>query len=120
MAENHDRRRVRRAPTEPWPGKYTIDDDPLAGWHECRLLDISVLGLGLELFGPVHPNLVDRPLVVHVDVAGGQALSLRFAGTVRNLIPGRFGGVRVGVEFTDLSDGERSALAVMEHLNLSW
>lgn len=114
------RRRAPRAQTDPWPGKYVIDDDTWTVWNECRLLDISVLGIGLELFGPVDPSLVGQRLVIHVDVGGGQALSLRFTGTVRNLIPGRFGGTRAGVEFSGLSEDEQSVLQVMEHLSLRW
>jgi hypothetical protein len=120
MEDRASRRRAPRARTEPWPGKYVIDDDTWSVWNECRLLDISVLGIGLELLGPVAPNLVGRPLVIHIDVAGGQALSLRFAGTVRYLGPGQLGGTKVGVEFTSLSDDERSVLSLMQHLDLGW
>lgn len=114
------RRRTPRVDTEQWPGKYSLDDDPWSIWRECCLLDISILGMGLELFGTTSEQLIGRRVLVHIDIAGGGSMSLHLSGVVRYLSPGQFGGTRAGIEFTGLSDGERSVLKVMEHLNAFW
>ena len=35
-----------------WRGRYTLDDRPDDGWYECRIIDVSVGGASVELFGP--------------------------------------------------------------------
>jgi c-di-GMP-binding flagellar brake protein YcgR len=114
------RRRVPRASVEPSAGKYIVEDEPLAGWRECVLIDLSLLGMGVELFGPVHPSLTGRRLRVEVDVGESSSVSLCLLGVVRNLSPGELGGTRVGIEFTELSEREQTVLEVMKFLDLRW
>lgn len=119
MNDQH-RRRVPRVSADSWPGKYVVDDDPSSGWYECVLIDLSLLGMGLELFGPSDTALVGRRILVHVDVGEGKSIALRLAGVVRNANTGPSGTTRAGIEFTDLSEGERSVLKMMEHLKIRW
>lgn len=114
------RRRVPRVNAENWPGKYVVDDDPSSGWHECQLIDLSLLGMGLEVFGPGATGLIGQRILVHVDVGEGKSIALRLAGVVRNANTGSSGGTRVGIEFIDLSEGEQSVLRMMEHLKIRW
>jgi len=118
--EERHRRRAPRVSADTWPGKYVVEDDPSSGWHECLLIDLSLLGMGLELFGPSSAGLIGRRVLVHIDVGEGKSIALRLAGAVRNLNPGPSGGTRAGIEFTDLSEGERSVLRMMEHLKIRW
>jgi len=118
--DDKHRRRFPRVSADSWPGKYVVEDDPSSGWHECSLIDLSLLGMGLELLGPSSPELIGRRILVHVDVGEGKSIALRLAGVVRNLHPGPSGSTRAGIEFTDLSEGERSVLTMMEHLKIRW
>ncbi len=47
-------------------------------------------------------------------------MSLRLVGQLKNLSPGRLGGVRAGLEFVDLSETEREILKAMELLKVAW
>lgn len=114
------RRRAPRAPAERWPGKYLIEDDEPTGWRHCVVLDLSNLGVGLELVEEAHPALIGRHIQIKVDVGDSGGLSLRLAGVVRHLSPAEPGGTRVGVEFTGLSEREQAVLKTMEYLNIRW
>ena len=112
-------RRAPRLRTPGWPGKCIVEDDPGAAWIECRLLDISHLGLGLELLGECSDTIIGRRLVVHIDVGGG-AITLRVVGLVKRVGAGHPGWTRAGLEFEGLSERELSILEVMEHLKVGW
>jgi hypothetical protein len=56
---------------------------------------------------------------VHAPV--GESVSLRLVGRVRNVRPAEFGrGLRVGVEFDDLSETEEAILRVFELMRIFW
>jgi hypothetical protein len=114
------RRRAPRVNTTAWIGRYTVEDDPGSLSRECRVIDISILGLGLELIGDVTDDLIGHRLVVHVEPPAGESVSLRLVGEVRNLVAGGFGGTRAGLEFTDLSETEREIMKAMELLKVAW
>ncbi|HZP28472.1 MAG TPA: PilZ domain-containing protein [Acidimicrobiia bacterium] len=107
-----DRRRDPRR-LAGWPGFYRLPGQPGAGWAQCRVLDISTSGVGLELFGPPWPpDGHDAELVVRFDGTG----TADVPGVIRNVAASRFGFVRVGVEFTGLTPEARLALdALLEH-----
>jgi len=115
--------RRRRMPRQSagWSGKYCVEGDGPEAWHECRVLDISIIGLGVELFGPISRpgDLLGRRITVEAHTPAGESLSIRARGEVKNVTAGAKGGMRVGVEFVDLTELERSildALVVMEAL----
>jgi c-di-GMP-binding flagellar brake protein YcgR len=114
------RRRAPRVKTPGWAGKFVIEDEPGTGWGDCRILDISLLGLGLELSAPVPADLIGRRVVVHVEVAGSGSISLRLVGAVKRVGAGEPGSTRAGLEFEGLSEAERSVLQVIEHLKVGW
>lgn len=118
------RRRVPRIATTSWCGRYIVEDDPSSEWSECRVLDISVLGVGLELF-PIDDDhdagrLVGHRLVVQVQAPVGESISVRLMGTVQNVGSGTQGGVRAGLEFVGLSDTEQAIVKVIEQLQVVW
>jgi hypothetical protein len=103
-----------------WPGKYRVEDDPEGDWDYCQMIDISVIGVGLELFGPVPEDIIGRRLAVEVGTPVGASVSIHLAGEVKNTAAGAEGGTRVGMEFVDLSETERKILQVMELLQVVW
>jgi hypothetical protein len=127
MAERPDtefRRRVPRIATTSWSGRYIIEDDPGSEWRECRVLDISVLGVGLELF-PIDSDhdtgrLVGHRLVIQVQAPVGESISVRLVGTVKNIGNGAQGGIRTGLEFVGLSETEQAIVRVIEQLQAAW
>jgi hypothetical protein len=118
------RRRVPRIATTSWSGRYVVEDDPESEWRECRVLDVSVLGVGLELFPTDSDNdsglLVGHRLVIQVQAPVGESISVRLMGTVKNVGSGAQGGIRVGLEFVGLSDTEQAIVTVIEQLQVSW
>ena len=115
------RRRAPRVNTTAWFGRYVVEDDPQSVSKECRVIDISLLGLGLELFGDMTEDMIGHRLVIHVGALSGGSVSLRMVGQVKNLNSNRLGCTRAGLEFTDLSETEREVLKAIELLKrLGW
>jgi PilZ domain len=110
------RRRVPRVSTPGWSGTYSIEGDG----RECKVIDISVLGIGIELYGDVPQNLVGRRLDVQVQAPVGESVSIHLTGTVKNTGPGPEGGIRAGLEFVGLSETEQAILKVMELMKVAW
>jgi hypothetical protein len=97
-----------------------VDGDPEATWSECRVFDISVIGVGVELHGPVPQYLIGQRLVIEANTPAGSSVSVRLRGEVRNTGQGPRDGTRVGMEFVELSETERQILHVMELLQVAW
>ncbi len=117
------RRRVPRMEVPGWSGQYVMDDDPEAGWNDCHVVDISILGVGLNLFSvsTLSPQkLVGRPIVVHVHPPLGDSVQVRLKGEVAYANQQSDRAVRAGMEFVDLSETEKQVLEVMSMLKLAW
>jgi hypothetical protein len=109
----------RREPRQPagWRGLCLIEGDSAFGWRECRVIDISILGLGMTLQYPRPSELVGRSLSVEVP-ALGDAVKNRFEGHIRNAAAPIIGGpIRVGVEFAGLSPAERAMISLWSTLS---
>jgi hypothetical protein len=106
-----DRRRESRQGAG-WLGSYRLPGQAAAGWAQCRILDISSAGVGLELFGPPWPPEEPGVAIVLRFDAGVPAGSLtaQVSGRIRNSAASRFGFVRVGVEFVGLNPEQRALL----------
>src|SRR5580704_17607701 len=89
------RRLVPRQLTD-WHGKYMFEEDPERQWRDCQVLDISSAGAGLELFKTTPDQCLGTRIV----------LALR--ADLRYTAPGRNDGLRVGVQFVDLTPNERA------------
>ena len=114
------RRRVPRVAASGWLGTFIIEDDSQPGWGDCAVIDFSVLGVGLELFGKLRDDLVGRRMVVQVHAPVGKSVSLRLVGEIRNNVLGPQGENRVGMEFVDLSETERAIIGVIEEMKVVW
>jgi hypothetical protein len=112
----------RRVPRQRigWSGQYLVEDTPDVGWRECLVVDISVLGAGVELYGIHSADLLGDRVIVDVNSPVGTSISVRMAGNVRNTAPGPSGGLRIGMEFIGLNDTERSILNTLERLQIAW
>ncbi|HUZ09028.1 MAG TPA: PilZ domain-containing protein [Acidimicrobiales bacterium] len=113
------RRRIPRQ-AAGWSGKYKIESDRRAEWHDCLVIDMSILGVGLALYGAVPTDLVGEQLVVEVDTPIGTSVSIRLVGEVKYVTSVPQGGVRVGLEFVGLSPTERSILNALELMQVAW
>jgi hypothetical protein len=97
-----------------------VQDDPESPWYECRVVDISMLGAGVEIFGFSALDVDGERLAVEVEPPDGRSFTIHFVGVVRNISPGPRGRVRVGLEFVDLSESERSIVTMLEQMHMGW
>jgi hypothetical protein len=98
------RRRVPRQ-LAGWSGTYVMDGEPDSEQRDCKVVDISMLGLGLMFEDPSPFNLIGRRISVEV-TAVDDRVNIRLEGVVRNATVTSGGTVRVGVEFDDETDTE--------------
>jgi len=102
-----DRRRTPRQPAD-WVASYAVDGRPRAGWCDCRVVDLSLGGAGLELFGPVPRSGAG----VRVKVAA-TSLGVPLPGWLRTIGPTSGTGTRVGIEWDDLTQPEHEVLMLL-------
>ena len=88
------RRRVPRQPAG-WDGVCQIEGEFAS---RCRVIDISMLGVGITLDHPSPYTLVGRHISVDVPAIGDSA-SIRLEGKVTNAKLTLRTTVRVGIEF---------------------
>ncbi len=93
------RRRVPRQ-LAGWTGTCAMDGKPDAERHQCRVVDISMLGLGLVFQHPSPSSLVGCRISVEVSAVDDR-VNIRLEGIVRHATVTSGGAVRVGVEFDD-------------------
>jgi hypothetical protein len=79
-----------------WNGRYMIEGDPDGVWRPCRVVDVSTLGAGLELYGTSPDELAEQRIILSVDLRG----------EVRHTGAADAEAIRVGIQFEDLSDAE--------------
>jgi PilZ domain-containing protein len=89
-----------------WQGMCLLDGDY---WRGCQVVDISPTGAGL-LVASAEP----------VDVMTGRlVLSLNLPAEIRNMCQ-TSNGLRIGAEFSNVSDAERKELRKWAELGLRW
>ena len=93
-----------------WRGKFMFENDPEHLWRDCRVLDVSSAGAGLELSGTREDQIVGGRLL----------LAVHLRGELRNVGLGRDNRLRAGIEFVDLTDGERAYLDSLAELQVAW
>jgi hypothetical protein len=93
-----------------WQGKYMIGGDPDGRWRDCRVVDVSKFGAGLQL--------IDVP----ADTTAGRSIILadNLRGEVRHSLPAKIEGVRVGIEFVGLTEAEQNYLTSLVALQAVW
>jgi hypothetical protein len=103
-----ERRRIARK-RAGWIGTYQLCGRG-EGWFECRVLDYSPAGAGLELFGP-QPKREGEDIVVRLELSGRlEGGGVQVPGVVTYRAPGSSGSQRVGVELRGLGAEEYSSI----------
>lgn len=106
-----DRRRAPRQAAS-WSGFCTVEGESASGGRDCRVVDVSVLGLGIRMQHPRPAELVGRRVSVEIP-AVGDSVAVRFEGEVKNVERTTLRSVRIGIEFVQLSSTERAILQVL-------
>ena len=118
-----NRRRAERQ-SALWMGLCHIEDEPSDLWRECAIMDVSTLGMGIELSHPDPIELlgmwqdgalrldVIRRIAVRLEL--GPSLGMTVGGEVRNAGSEPDGIVRAGIEFVGLTETERSIVDFLE------
>jgi hypothetical protein len=96
----------RAAPRQPadWMAFYRLDNHDGEPWRSCRILDISPMGAGLELFGtdPAEP------------LEGMVTVSLELRGESRNVVRSKDGTTaRFGIQFPALTEAAKDYVRKM-------
>jgi hypothetical protein len=104
------RRAVPRQPAD-WFGFYRFDDSEADAWCCCRVIDISPLGAGLELFGASVDEEMDGPITI----------SLELRGSPRGLIVNpEDNSARIGIEFTTPSEAAKIYMRSLNGVRSRW
>jgi hypothetical protein len=106
-----NRRRQHRYPLG-WAASYRLADEAVSGWHDCRVIDISMLGLGITCDHPNPSELTGR--LISVNLPGdGSCVNVRLDGQIKNATPTMSRDIRIGIEFVRLSETEQAITAVL-------
>ena len=103
----------RAAPRQPadWFGFYRYDKAEGEPWRACRVLDISPLGAGLEMFSVLPEEQLEGSLVI----------SLEIHGITRNVVRDEEqNAARVGIEFSAINEAAKEYLRVMNGSRSRW
>jgi len=106
-----NRRRLHRQPAG-WAASYQLAGEPPAGWGDCRVVDISMLGLGIVLDHPNPADLSGRRISVNLP-GDGRCVNVRLDGEIKNASMTMSRDIRVGIEFVGLSETEQAITAVL-------
>ena len=109
MAE-HLRRAVPRQPAD-WFGFYRFDKLGGEPWRCCRVIDISPMGVGLELFA-VAPG---------EELSGLITVSIELRGTTRNVVRSKTeDSARIGVEFSAPTEAAKKYIRTISGVKSRW
>lgn len=112
------RRRVPRQSTS-WFGRFRLGD--ALEWGDCEVVDVSVIGIGAFISSHrSEVELVGERIAIEVRAAAGGSISLQLFGEVRHAQRVPDGRVRIGAEFSGLSETERAILDALEHMAIAW
>jgi PilZ domain len=108
------RRRVPRR-SAGWFGVCHIEGESDPEWRDCKVADVSSLGLGITLHHFWPSELVGRQITVEAP-AVGESVNVRFAGVITNADPTAGSVIRVGIEFDGLTELELAVAGVLSSL----
>ena len=95
-----------------WAASYRLAGEPGGVWRDCRVVDISMLGLGITFDHPNPSELSGR--LISVNLPGdGSCVNVRLEGEIRNATATMGRDIRVGIEFIRLSETEQAITAVL-------
>jgi PilZ domain len=106
-----NRRRLHRRPVG-WAASYQLEGESDTAWRDCRVIDISMLGLGITFDHPDPAQLAGR--LISVNLPGdGSCVNVRLEGEIRNAAVTMSRDIRVGIEFIRLSETEQAITTVL-------
>jgi hypothetical protein len=104
------RRAVPRQPAD-WFAFYRLDNVTNDRWRCCRIIDISPLGAGLELFD-LEPD---------ENLNGLVTISLELRGDTRSLVPDeKNNSARVGVTFPTPTEAAKAYVRSLNGMQSRW
>jgi PilZ domain len=106
-----NRRRIHRQPIG-WAASYQLAGEPAEGWRDCRVVDISMLGMGITLAPPESSELLGRLISVNLPGAAS-SVNVRLEGEITSAVPTINRRLRIGIAFTRLSEAEQAITAVL-------
>jgi len=126
-ARTHDLVDVRTAPREKggvmperrrllprqfcdWQGRYMSEDSLDQSWRDCRIVDVSTTGAGVELLDATEEESTGCRIILAVHIAGVVRYSESITADRR----------RVGIQFVNLTDAERIYIESLETLGAAW
>jgi hypothetical protein len=95
-----------------WRGSWRLAEDSELDWQDCRVVDMSVRGLGITFVHSDPSVLWGRRLCVELP-GGASSVNVRLEGKIEHVMQTINRDVRVGIEFTELSQTERAITAVL-------
>jgi len=106
----HQLRRLLPRQFVDWGGSYLVESDPEGQWRDCRVIDVSSAGAGMEL--------VDAPW----EAAEGShiLIAIHLRGEIRHTGPPQGDRLRIGTQFVDLTDAQRKYLASFTDVEARW
>lgn len=111
-----NRRRINRQPAS-WVGSCRLAGEPAASWRECRVVDISILGVAIT-FDRAAPSELLPGRLIFVDIsADGGIRNVCLEGEIKNVAPTTNGGVRAGIGFIRVSEKDRAISAVLSAIS---
>ena len=60
------RRKDRRVPTDGWRGRCAVEDEPPLEWTECEVVDVSLIGAGIDIWADSATDLTGSRLLVEI------------------------------------------------------
>jgi hypothetical protein len=94
-----------------WVARLSVESPPPPGWHECRVVDVSLGGVAIDVVGP--PPVLDAGVRVELQLDGAGGAGLQLRGSTRNVAATADGGSRVGIEWSELGVLERELLSLL-------
>jgi hypothetical protein len=93
-----------------------VEDEPPLEWTECEVVDVSLIGAGIDIWADSGVDLTGCRLIVEIRPPTGDSVVLRFSGRVSRINQESAFHLRVGMVFEGLSESERSILELIEQL----
>jgi len=93
-----------------WSGTYLVEGDAERRWRDCRVIDVSTAGIGLELLD-ASPEAAEAHRIF---------VAVHLQAEIRHIRPAKNDHLRVGAQFVDLTDAERAYLHSLTDLDARW
>lgn len=67
------RRRAPRVRADSWPARFFDQENPASGVRDCRIIDMSLLGVGVEVFGEMTEHVIGHRIEIYVRAPLGES-----------------------------------------------